>query len=171
MELSRSIILIGMPGCGKSTVGKILAKKYQVRFIDTDSLIKAQIGTKLQDYIDTYGRDKFLDEEHRTVMELDPEAPQIIATGGSVVLNEVSMKHLTEIGTVVFLDADLPLITKRLWNVGTRGIVFADGDTDGIRGVYAEREPLYYKYSDVRVHVRGKTPEDTAELIMKSIEK
>lgn len=170
MELSKSIILIGMPGCGKSTVGKILAKKYKARFVDTDNLIKTRIGTKLQDYIDTYGRDEFLNEEHRTIMELSPEEPWIIATGGSVVLNEESMKHLKEIGTVVFLDADLPLLTKRLWNVGTRGIVFADGDTDGIRGVYAEREPLYYKHSDIRVHVRGKTPEDTAEFIIKKAE-
>ena len=99
MELSKSIILIGMPGCGKSTVGKILAKKYKARFVDTDNLIKTRIGTKLQDYIDTYGRDEFLNEEHRTIMELSPEEPWIIATGGSVVLNEESMKHFKEIGT------------------------------------------------------------------------
>lgn len=144
-----------MPGSGKSTVGKMLARRLNVDFCDTDSLIMSSTGEALQDTLDKRGRDGFLDKERRTLLELNPENPMIIATGGSVVLHDDAMKHLGEIGTIVFLDADLPLIRKRLWNIDTRGIVFNEDDEDVI-GVYREREPLYYKYSNIRIHIRGK---------------
>ena len=170
MQLSKSIILIGMPGSGKTTVGKILAKRYGVQFKDTDNLIKATTGEALQVTLDKCGRDKFLDTENKVLLGINPDKPMIIATGGSAVLHKEAMEHLRSIGTVVFLDADLPLIRKRLWNMESRGIVFAEGEDESILAVYSEREPMYYKYSDIRVHIRGKTVESTAESIIKAIE-
>lgn len=157
-----------MPGSGKSTVGKLLAKKLRIEFCDTDNLIVKSTGEKLQDTLDKRGRDGFLDKERRTLLELNPESPIVISTGGSAVLHEDSMMHLKEIGIVVFLDADLPLIRKRLWNVDTRGIVF-NGDNEDVLGVYREREPLYYKYADIRVHIKDKKTTDIVEEICKQL--
>lgn len=157
-----------MPGSGKSTVGKLLAKKLRIEFCDTDDLIVKSTGEKLQDTLDKRGRDGFLDKERRTLLELNPESPIVISTGGSAVLHEDSMMHLKEIGIVVFLDADLPLIRKRLWNVDTRGIVF-NGDNEDVLGVYREREPLYYKYADIRVHIKDKKTTDIVEEICKQL--
>ena len=157
-----------MPGSGKSTVGKLLAKKLEIGFCDTDDLITKSTGEKLQDTLDKRGRDGFLDKERRTLLELNPESPIVISTGGSAVLHEDAMLHLKEIGTIVFLDADLPLIRKRLWNVDTRGIVFNGNDED-VLGVYKEREPLYYKYADIRVHIKSKRANEIVNEICKRL--
>ena len=133
--LNSSVILIGMPGCGKSTVGKTLARELAVDFCDTDDLITQSTGEKLQDTLDKRGREGFLDKERRTLMQFSPEKPMVISTGGSVVLHDDVMKRLKSMGTIVFLDADLPLIKKRLWNLDSRGIVF-NGNDDDISAVY-----------------------------------
>lgn len=153
-----------MPGSGKSTVGKLLAKRLNMDFCDTDDLIIERTGETLQDTLNKRGRDGFLSEERQVLLNLNPDNPIVIATGGSVVLHADAMEHLREIGTVVFLDADLPLIRKRLWNIDTRGIVFNDTEDD-VKGVYVEREPLYYKYSDIRVHIRGKKVNELVNII------
>lgn len=166
--LKKSIILTGMPGSGKSTVGKLLAEKLQLPFCDTDDLIIKKTGEALQDIIDERGRDAFLKEEHDVLMELKGDPVSVIATGGSVILHEDAIEHLKTIGTIVFLDADLPLIRKRLWNMDHRGIVFGKDDND-IFNVYKEREPLYYKHSDIRVHIRNKRVREIVEEILKQI--
>lgn len=155
----KSIILIGMPGSGKSTIGKSIADKLGMSFIDTDRLIIDKYGMPLQQIIKEDGLEGFMKKEEAVLTELDNSEYCVIATGGSAVLYEKAMEHIKTLGTVVFLDADLPLISKRLWNMDSRGIAFAS-DEDGLLGVYMEREPLYYKYSDIRVHVRGKTVAD-----------
>lgn len=170
MMLTKSIVLIGMPGSGKSTVGRALARKHDVDFCDTDDLIIENTGESLQDTLDRLGRDGFLEEERQALLGYTPSKPQVIATGGSVVLHDDAMQHLKSIGTVIFLDADLPLIKKRLWNIDTRGIVFNSNEDDVI-GVYREREPLYYKYSDARVHIRGKRIANIIDAIDAIVEK
>lgn len=165
--LSASVILIGMPGCGKSTVGKMLAKRLRVDFCDTDDLIVGKTGEPLQDTLDKYGRDGFLEIERQVLTELDISTPRVISTGGSVVLHKDVMERLKENCTIVFLDADLPLIRKRLWNLDSRGIVFSD-TKDGLLEVYKEREPLYYRYADIRIHIKHKRVNDMiAEITQK----
>lgn len=161
--LKRTVILIGMPGSGKTTVGKQLAKKQGAAFLDTDNLIIEQAGKPLQTIIEEQGREAFTVIESKAIKSVKPNEPMVIATGGSAVLNDEAMQHLKSIGTVVFLDADLPLIRKRLWNVKTRGIVLAnenetierDNVQETLLKVYKEREPLYFKYSDIKIHIRG----------------
>ena len=153
--LNRSVVLIGMPGSGKSTVGKSLADRLGTDFCDTDTLIMEKTGETLQDTINSRGREYFLKIEHDILMSLSFSEPKVISTGGSVVLHEDAMSYLKANCIIVFLDADLPLIKKRLWNLESRGIVFAGTETD-IAAVYRVREPMYYKYSDIRVHIRNK---------------
>lgn len=166
--LTKSIVLIGMPGSGKSTVGRLLAKRLNIDFCDTDDLIRDNTGEPLQDTLDKYGKDAFLETERSTLVNFIPDKPMVIATGGSVVLHSDAMEHLKTFGTIVFLDADLPLIRKRLWNLDSRGIVFNDNEED-VLGVYREREPKYYHYSDIRVHIRGKRVNDLVKEICDKI--
>jgi len=181
-----------MPGCGKSTVGKVLAKKLGCGFLDTDSLIKKKTNESLQETLDKHGKKYFTDIEREVLLELNPSEPLVIATGGSVILYPDAMMHLGEIGMIIFLDADLPLIRQRLWNVDTRGIIFSDNvngesqedsaiellesdssmtDKDELFDLYREREPLYFKYMDIRVHVRSKSVNQIVTEIIQGVER
>ena len=155
-----------MPGSGKTTVGKAIASRLHLSFCDTDDLIVTLTGEKLQDTLNRCGREGFLELERKALLSYEPSGRTVIATGGSAVLHPDAMEHLKSIGTVVFLDADLPLLRKRLWNVESRGIVSGDSD-DVIVSVYREREPLYYRYSDIRIHIRGKNVRSIADEILR----
>lgn len=162
---SGSVILIGMPGSGKSTVGKALSKRLGIDFCDTDDLIIQSTGEALQDTLDKRGRNGFLDKERRVLEAFRPDKPTVISTGGSVVLHKDIMEQYKAIGKIVFLDADLPLLRKRLWNMENRGIVLSESGSD-LLSVYKEREPLYYRYSDIRVHIRRKQVNEMVEEII-----
>jgi shikimate kinase len=147
-NMKNNIILIGMPGAGKSTVGVVLAKSLGFGFIDTDILLGMQIGMTLQELIDTRGIDAFLEEEERAVLGLDCDRT-VVATGGSVVLSEAVMKRLKDGSTIVFLDVPLAELLARLRNFKTRGIALRPGQSIG--DVYRERLPLYRRYADITV--------------------
>jgi shikimate kinase len=145
MNLRRNLILIGMPGSGKSTIGRQLAQKLAWPFIDTDNVIKDQQQRALQDILDTEGVGAFIRKEAQAVMSLDLDQT-VIATGGSVVLDRQAMKHLQSLGWIVYLDVPLPKIERRLWNIKTRGIVIKKNQS--IRDIYQIRKPLYERYAD-----------------------
>jgi shikimate kinase len=141
-----NIILIGMPGSGKSTLGSILAKRLGMTLIDTDHVIKEREKRPLQDLIDQYGLRIFIQKESAAILSIHPEHC-VIATGGSVVLDFDAMQHLRSLGWIVYLDVPLPKLERRLWNIKTRGIVIKKGQT--IRDVYRLRKPLYERYADI----------------------
>jgi len=140
-----NIILIGMPGAGKSTVGVILAKALKKTFIDTDIVVQEDAKRLLQDIIDTDGPRAFLEIEERTVLSRH-FANAVIATGGSVVFSMRAMEHLKSGGVVVYLKVSFEEMEKRLRNITTRGIVLVAGQ--GLREMYDQRVPLYEKYAD-----------------------
>lgn len=144
----KNIVLIGMPGAGKSTVGVILAKTLGYDFIDTDILMCRKIGSKLQDFIDINGIDEFLKKEEETALSMRCEKT-VIATGGSMVLSEAAMKHLKADAITVFLDIPLEELKMRINNIKTRGIALKPGQT--IDDIYSLRLPLYRKYSDLTI--------------------
>jgi shikimate kinase len=144
--MKNNIILIGMPGAGKSTVGVVLAKTLGYDFIDTDILMCKRIGTTLQTYIDEHGIDAFLNEEEKTALSVECENT-VIATGGSMVFSEPAMQRLKSGSVTIFFDIPLPELKKRLENIRTRGIAAVDGQT--IEDIYRQRHPLYRKYADV----------------------
>lgn len=144
----KNIVLIGMPGAGKSTVGVVLAKVMQMDFCDTDLLIQKQTGCALQKILDTNGLENFLQTESSIVSALECDRC-VIATGGSVVLSENAMEHLKRIGTVVYLRVSFEAVQKRIHNLATRGIAFSEGQT--LSDIYMQRVPLYEKFADITV--------------------
>lgn len=143
-----NIILIGMPGAGKSTVGVILAKTLGYDFLDSDLSICRRAGTTLQNILDHQGLNYFLDYEEETVLRIRPER-MVIATGGSVPLREKAMEHLKANGKVVYLKVPLPELKKRLSNIKTRGIAFGPGQD--LESLYRDRCPIYEKWADITV--------------------
>jgi shikimate kinase len=156
----RCLTLIGMPGSGKSAVGRILAARLGWNFVDTDRAIESQQCLPLQDVINRIGDEAFRRLEEETVLNLPVEERTVIATGGSVVYSEPAMRHLAAISTVVFLDAAMEEIRCHIASEGPRGIVgMPEG---GLEGLYEERLPRYRQYADVTVALTSETPEEAA---------
>jgi len=164
------VVLIGMPGCGKSTAGRLLARKLNREFIDTDDLIRGQIGMTFDEYINAEGAEAFAREERSVLMNFNPTGKVVAATGGSAVLYDDAMRHLKSIGTLVFIDMDLPRLKKRIRNFDSRGIIGGNGKASlNLLDVYKEREPLYYRYADVRVFLTGEDKNGARDLIYNSL--
>jgi shikimate kinase len=159
MPPDQNVVLIGMPGAGKSTVGVLLAKMLTCDFVDTDVLIQAGEGQSLQDLIDKQGRDAFRAVEERYVCGLEVRRT-VVATGGSVVYSHTAMRHLANGGRVVWLDLALGPLQRRLTNLATRGVVFHPGQS--LADLYNERRPLYERYAEIRINCNHRTHEDVA---------
>jgi len=148
MKEKSNMILIGMPGVGKSSIGVVLAKKLGKSFIDSDIVIQQETGSTLQELISQYGAAGFLDIEDRINAALDAENC-VIATGGSVVFGRSAMEHFKSIGTVVYLAIGYDDLIGRLGDLDERGVVHKEGQT--LKDIYDERSRLYEKYADVTV--------------------
>jgi shikimate kinase len=147
----KNIIIIGMPGAGKSTMGVVLAKTLGRKFIDTDIVIQERAGKLLQDIIDEEGPEAFLAIEEKTILSLpSPDShTAVIATGGSVVFSTKAMEHVKENGVVIYLKISCEEMVRRLSNITTRGIVLSRGQS--LPEMYAQRVPLYEKYADITI--------------------
>ncbi len=145
-----SIILIGMPGSGKSTLGVLLAKALGYSFIDTDLIISRKAGKPLQRILDEDGLDRFLELEQEVGSSLDCDCT-VVATGGSMVLSQPAMERLKSLGRVVYLSVPLGEIKRRVTNITTRGIAFHKNET--LDNVFEQRSPLYEKYADLTVEI------------------
>lgn len=149
----KNIVLIGMPGAGKSTIGVVLAKNLGMSFVDSDLVIQEQEGKKLHELIEEYGLDGFLEIEGRVNASLNPKSA-VIATGGSVVYCEEAMDHLNSIAVVCYLRLSYEGIRERLGDLAERGVVLREGQT--LKALYEERVPLYEKYANLTVECENK---------------
>lgn len=152
-----NIVLIGMPGAGKSTLGVLVAKALNYRFLDTDLRIQEYTGQLLYETIRDKGMEEFLKIEENVLLQLDCSRT-IIATGGSAVYGKKAMKHLSSLGTIVYLSLPYEEIEQRVNNITTRGIAMQEGKT--LRDVYEERVALYEKYADDIICCEGRSIEE-----------
>ena len=160
-----NIILIGMPGAGKSTLGVVLAKILNYSFIDADLLIQSQCDKTLQKIIDACGPDGFIEVENEVLCTLSADH-SVVATGGSAVYSDEAMKHLSSIGTVVYLKASLDELESRLGGLYERGVVMKDGIGMSLSALYDERVPLYEKYAEVTLDIDGLSVRDAARVLV-----
>ena len=147
-----NIILTGMPSCGKSTLGRMLAKDLGYAFLDTDDVIVQRNGCPLKDILDSEGLDGFIRREEEAVCSVTAERT-VIATGGSVVYSPKSMAHLKSLGRIVYLCLDYNEVERRLGDLHERGVAIAPGKT--LRDLFDERTPLYEKYADVAILIQS----------------
>lgn len=153
-----NIILTGMPGCGKSTIGVILAKTLGMDFIDTDLIIQLQQSEKLQTLVDKYGTERFRDFEEKALLSVTPRCDAVIATGGSAVFCAKGMEHLKRSGICVYLEVSCEELERRLTNIKTRGIAAKKGMTVG--DIFRERSEYYERYADLRINCGKKSVEE-----------
>jgi shikimate kinase len=165
MALNRrsNVVLIGMPGAGKSTVGVILAKQASKGFVDTDVLIQTAEKRSLQQIVDTGSYLALRDIEERVLLSLTLK-DHVVATGGSAVYSESAMGHLKRIGVVVFLDVSLAVLQSRLGDFQSRGIARRSDQT--LSDLYQERTVLYAKYADITVDCESLSQEQVSQRIL-----
>ena len=164
----RNVILIGMPGCGKTTIGVELSEKIGYGYVDSDSVIVAREGKRLSEIIAEVGREGFLDIEAKVNSELCADRC-VIATGGSVIYRDYAMQKLKTLGTLVYLQLSYETIESRLGDLKARGVALKDGFT--LRDLYEERTPLYEKYADIVVKLDGKTVLQSVAAVAEAIGK
>lgn len=161
-----NIILIGMAGVGKSTIGVLLARALRKDFLDVDLLIQREEGEKLQAIIDREGGEAFLKVEQRHVLSLAP-SNAVVSTGGSVVHSPDAMAHLKGLGTVVLLEAPVEVLKTRVHNVDTRGLVMAGAED--FDALYALRKPMYREYAGMIVDCEGCTHDGVVDAILDAL--
>lgn len=166
MKMKENIVLIGMPGVGKSTLGVVLAKELGYEFVDADLLIQKRENRLLKEIIAEDGVDGFLKIENDVNASIT-STKTVIATGGSVIYGAEAMAHLKEIGTVVYLKLDYETLDSRLGSLKGSGVVLKDGQN--LKSLYDERIPLYEKYADVTVDEGGLGLEETLDAVLEKI--
>ena len=154
MSGKTNIVLVGMPGAGKSTLGVVLAKILNLGFVDTDLLLQAHLGCTLQEYMDAHGAQALIEEEGKVLSQLDA-CNSVIATGGSAVYSPGGMRHLGVLGPIVYLQISHESLVERLVDLDDRGVVMKGGASMSLRDLYEERVPLYERYADITVNVDG----------------
>lgn len=163
---TQNIVLIGMPWCGKSTVGVLLAKVLARPFVDADVMIQAREGRKLQAIIDTDGVDALCAVEEAYFLSLECTG-HVIATGGSVVYSPAAIAHLKASGVCVFLSLPLSVLEQRATGIETRGVVRTPGQT--LEDLFRERVPLYEQYADFMINCQGLTHERVLVAIINAL--
>lgn len=166
MKNINNIVLIGMPACGKSVTGVVLAKALRMKFIDTDLLIQERAGKGLQEIIDQDGIEIFKEMEREVLCSMDV-SNAVIATGGSAVYYDDAMKHLAKDSIVLYIEIDLQGVKNRLRNIKTRGVAMSKGQT--LDDLYEQRVPLYEKYADLNVRSDRNSMERTVDEMIRQL--
>jgi len=162
-HLKSNIVLIGMAGCGKSTIGRLLAEKFGTGFVDTDRLVETAAHLPLQDIFNDAGPVKFKEIEEKILLAVQVQS-HVIATGGSSIYSYKGMMHLKKEGSVFLLDVALPVLEARVKNFASRGLVKRPGQS--FAELYAERRPLYRKYADFSMDSSYMNPEEICHEII-----
>ncbi|SEO91603.1 shikimate kinase [Aquisalimonas asiatica] len=160
---THNLILIGMPGSGKSTVGRVLANALDMAFVDTDALVEQRRGVSLQAIVDAEGPEGVLCAEADEALRLDCR-DTVIATGGSMVYSETAMKALEQLGPIIWLDVPLETLKTRVGSGDQRGLAMRPDQ--GLADLATERLPLYQRHATLRIDCNGLSPEEVSAAIV-----
>lgn len=166
--MKNNIVLIGMPSCGKSTIGVVLAKVLGYRFVDSDLVIQERTDKLLSEIIEEQGLDAFNQIENEVNASLDYQKA-VIATGGSVIYGKEAMEHLHSIGTIVYIELPFETLQERIGDLNARGVSIKEGQS--FRELYEERKPLYEQYSDITVKTEGLSIREVVQLLKNKLSK
>jgi shikimate kinase len=170
---ARGLALVGYRGTGKSTVGRLLARRLGRPFIDADVALEARFGRTIGSIFDELGEPVFRDWEEAMLAELTEDQDRLIATGGGAVLRESNRRRLRDFGTVVWLSASPRVIADRLGAdpsaVAGRPALTPAGTLGEVAAVLAAREPLYREIADLEISTEGRTPEEVAEAVLDAL--
>ena len=160
--MTLNVVLIGMPGAGKSTIGPLLAQDLDRIFLDTDRLIEMKAGLSLQQIFDERGASALKEIEELAILDLDCQSC-VIATGGSAIYSDAGMQHLSRSGLIVYLEVGLSELSRRVGNLDTRGILRNPGQT--LEDLYRERVALYERHAHITVSCEADPSATTAAVI------
>lgn len=166
VKVQSNVVLIGMPGSGKSTVGIILAKLLAKNFVDTDVLIQLREKRSLQEIVNSEGHMALRLVEEQVLLDVNCH-DHVIATGGSAAYSKSAMEHLKKGGICVFLHADLPTLKRRIRNYETRGL--AKRPDQSFQDLFAERLELYTTYADIIIASSLLSQEEVCEEIIRQL--
>ncbi|MEY2438761.1 MAG: shikimate kinase [Verrucomicrobiota bacterium] len=165
----QSIVLIGMMGAGKSSVGRCLQRKTGLVCFDTDEIVSARFGVSIPDIFSKFGEEAFRQAETAALAELDPVVPAIVVTGGGVVLREENRQHLKRLGVVVWLEAEASTLLERASRRGNRPLLQTEDPSRTISEMLQNRRPLYTEVADVRVNTTNCSHEEVADTVLASM--
>jgi shikimate kinase len=166
----RSIVLIGMMGAGKSSVGRCLERRTGLRRFDTDDMVAKRFGKSVTEIFSKLGEEQFRTAETEVLANLAPTKPAIIVTGGGIVLREENVAHLKRLGVVVWLDADESVLFERATRRGNRPLLKTADPRATLTAILDQRLPLYTAAADLRIDTTGRAHEEVADLILSEIE-
>jgi shikimate kinase len=161
-----NIVMVGMPGAGKSTIGVLLAKETSFDFLDVDVYIQGQEHRRLQEIIDVEGIDVFKQLEEKYLCQIDADE-MVISTGGSAIYSKKGIDALSQKGLVIFLKINMQTLEDRLGDFSTRGVVIAEGQT--FEDLFAERNQLYGEAADLIIECDGKTQDELVDEIVAKV--
>jgi shikimate kinase len=170
VNAAKSIVLIGMMGAGKSSVGRCLQRRTGLARLDTDEMVAAQFGISIPEIFEKHGEDKFRHAEMELIRKLAPDRPAIITTGGGIVLRKENVDLLKQLGTVVWLCADEGMLFERASRRNDRPLLQKENPRAVFSKLFREREPLYAAAADLRIDTSGKTHDEVSEMILNKLE-
>jgi shikimate kinase len=170
VNAAKSIVLVGMMGAGKSSVGRCLQRRTGLACLDTDEMLAAEFGIPIPQIFEKHGEDKFREAETEVLRKLAPDRPAIIVTGGGIVLRTVNVDLLKALGTVVWLSADEATLFERASRRNDRPLLQKENPGAVFSKLFREREPLYTAAAHLRVDTSAKTHDEVAETILNELE-
>ena len=169
MNFATSIVLIGMMGAGKSSVGRCLQRQTGLSGFDTDEMTASKLGLSIAEIFSKFGEEKFREIETQALRELDPAKAVIIGTGGGIVLRDENLDLLERLGTVVWLEAHEQTLFERASHRGNRPLLQTENPCATFAELLRTRTPLYAKVADIRIDTSSLNQDDVAEMILNKI--
>jgi shikimate kinase len=170
MTSPRSIVLIGMMGAGKSSVGRCLEQRTGLRRFDTDEIVSTRLGMSIADIFSKLGEEEFRRAETKALAELHPSQPAIIVTGGGIILREENVHRLKKLGVVVWLDAKDEVLFERATRKPNRPLLATNDPRETLAKISKQRAELYASASDLRIDTSRRSHDEVADFILSAIE-